>query len=113
MTSSPPATPIDNIDLRAFFVGFIKQVFFWTPIVVGIIFQILMRFFGFTRIYVILNPPEYIYPFVTLEPSWWLLMLLLSILVYFLASTGRLRPHRLVVPLYLYIVYLLIFVKPA
>jgi hypothetical protein len=80
---------------------------------VGIIFQILMYFFGVTRIYVVLDPPEYIHPFVTLETGWWLVITISSAIFYLLAYTERIRPRRLIYPLYIYIVYLLIFVKPV
>jgi hypothetical protein len=91
----------------------IKYTVFWIPIMVGIIFQILMYFFGFTRIYVVLKPPEYIYPFTTLELGWWLVVTLISAIFYLLAYADRIRPHRLIYPLYAYIVFLLIFVKPV
>ena len=84
----------------------------WVPIVVGIIHQLLMFTFEINGIYVGLNPPGTIYPFVTLEVTWWLVLTILTSALCFLAYTDRIRPHRLVTPFYIYLVFLLIWVRP-
>jgi hypothetical protein len=104
--------PRSNLDLKTLATGLSKQLLIWGPIVVGVIHQFLMFFFGINRIYVFLKPPEYISPFVTLEIQWWFVLTLLSSLLCLLVYTNRLRPQRLIYPFYIYIVFLLIFVKP-
>jgi hypothetical protein len=110
MMTTPTVNP--DIDLRAILSAIIKHLLIWTPIIVGIIFQFLMFFFDVRRIYVILSPPGYIYPFVTLELSWWLLVTFITAILCLLIYLDRIRPHRLIYPFYLYLIYLLILVKP-
>ena len=106
-------TPTANPPSKLNTLTLAKYTLFWIPIIVGITFQILMYFYGFTRIYVVLRPPGYIYPVVTLELAWWLVVTITSTTFYLLVYTDRIRPRRLIYPLYAYIVFLLIFVKPV
>jgi formate hydrogenlyase subunit 3/multisubunit Na+/H+ antiporter MnhD subunit len=84
-------------------------------IVVGVVHQFLMYFFRVERIYVFVNPPGYISPFVSLEYQWWFVLLLGSVVMCVMAYSDRLKniPTRLAYPFYFYILFLLIFVKPV
>ncbi len=106
-------TPVSTTDFKTILSLIVRQFIIWTPIVVGIVHQFLMSFFGISSIYVVLNPPGYIYPYVTLEFGWWVTLTLLSGALCFLSSRGRIAPHRIVYPIYVYFVFLLIFVKPV
>jgi hypothetical protein len=91
-----------------------KQLIIWGPIVVGLFHQLLMLLKVNNRLPVFVDPPGYIYPFVTLEWTWWLVLLFLSGVIALLIYAGRLQslPARMVYPLYIYIIYLLIFIQP-
>jgi hypothetical protein len=92
-----------------------KHILLWIPIVGGIIHQFVMGVFDYDCMPVLLDPPGYLKPTVTLEYQWWLLLILVSAFVFVLAYLERIRtfPNRLVVPFYFYILFLLIFVKPV
>jgi len=106
-------TQTPNLDAKSITFGLVKQLIIWGPIVVGIIHQGLMFAFNIERIYVVLDPPGYIYPFTSLEFGWWIVLTLLSSVLCLLAYFNRIRPHRLVYPFYAYLIFLLIFVKPV
>jgi hypothetical protein len=72
-----------------------------------------MYFFEIESIYVFLDPPGYVYPLVSLEFAWWLVLTMTTAILCLLAYIGRLRPRRMVYPLYLYLLFLLILVKPV
>ncbi|MDH3674362.1 MAG: hypothetical protein OES12_02620 [Anaerolineae bacterium] len=101
-----------SLDLRAAAGRLTRQLLIWVPIVVGIVHQILMGFFGIDRIFVLLTPPTYIYPFVTLGATWWYLLTVVTGALAYLAYRHRLRPRRTGYPFYFYLLFLLIFVKP-
>lgn len=115
-------TPAANFNLTTGISRFIKLLIILIPIVVGLVHQLLMfvsrhaatdpNIHPLDGIYVILDPPGYIYPFVTLELAWWIALTLLTSILCLLVYAHRLRPHRLIYPFYLYLVFLLIFVKP-
>ena len=125
---TPPAT---NLRVKNLTPALVKQSFLWVPIIGGLVHQFVMFFvpiFGdevvqaepligskFDCMYVFLDPPGYIKPIVTLEYQWWFVLLLVSTVVCVLAYLERIRtfPNRLVFPFYLYILFLLIFVKPV
>lgn len=114
------ATPAASLDLRTSASRFVKELLIWVPIVVGIVHQFLMFIsrdarppdVPVDRIYVVLDPPGYIYPFVTLELAWWIALTLVSSVLCLLIRAHLLRPHRLIYPFYIYLLFLLIFVKP-
>ena len=91
----------------------IKQAILWFPIMVGVIHQFLMFLGVSRRIYVFVNPPEYIYPFVTLEFQWWIVLLLGSFFAFVVAYLDRVQsvPSRFSVPFYVYLLFLLILVN--
>ena len=106
----------------------LRHALLWIPIIGGLIHQFLMFFvpkfrggvtqagdFNFDCMNVFLDPPGYLKPIVTLEYQWWFLLLLVSAFVCILAYLERIRtfPNRLVIPFYVYILFLLIFVKPV
>ena len=101
--------------MRAILPGLFKQLVLWGPIIVGVVHQFLMYFFNIDRIYVFVTPPGYVYPFVSLEYQWWFVLLLGSSIVCLLSYSNRLSsiPTRVAFPFYLYILYLLILVKPV
>ena len=110
-------TPAANFDLSTGISRFVKLLLIWIPIVVGLVHQLLMFItrnneVPLDRIPVLLDPPGFIYPFVTLELAWWFALTLITSVLCLLAYTNRLRPYRLVYPYYIYILFLLIFVKP-
>ncbi|MCB0209072.1 MAG: hypothetical protein KDJ52_07075 [Anaerolineae bacterium] len=105
-------TPTSNADLKFLLGTLAKQFLIWIPIIVGLVHQFLMFFFGIQGINVILQPPGTIYPFVTLELGWWLLLTLVTASICFLAYFDRIRPRRMIYPTYLYLLFLLILVKP-
>lgn len=105
-------TPTSNDDLK-FIVGMlIKQFLIWIPVIIGIVHQLLMALFDIQGINVILDPPGTIYPFVTLELGWWLLLTLITSSICFLAYFDRIRPRRIIYPTYIYLIFLLVYVKP-
>ena len=108
MTTDPNA----SLELRAVAGRLTKLLLIWVPIMIGIVHQILMRFFGIDRIFVLLTPPTYIYPFVTLGATWWFLLTITTAILAYLAYTHRLKPRRTGYPFYFYLIFLLIFVKP-
>lgn len=100
-------------DRRQLIINVLQQIAIWTPILIGVIHQFLMAFFGIERIYVFVDPPEYISPVVSLEITWWFLLLFFTLLFMLITYLNKLRTiNRLVYPLYLYLIFLLIFVKP-
>jgi hypothetical protein len=104
-----------NFDSKKLGPALVKQLFIWGPVVIGVVHQFLMFFFKIERIYVFVSPPGYIGPIVTLQSQWWFVLLLGSAAVCISAYLGRLQNivGRLAFPLYLYILFLLIFVKPV
>ncbi len=110
-------TPAANFDLTTSISRFVKLLLIWVPIVVGLVHQLLMLIsrnneVPLDRIPVLLDPPGFIYPFVTVELGWWFALTLISSVFCLLVRANRLRPHRLVYPFYIYLIFLLIFVKP-
>ena len=102
-----------NLELKDLGSALLKQALIWAPIVVGVFHQLLMALFGIESIYVVLNPPGYIYPFASLDTTWWVVLTLATALLCLLAYINRIRPRRMVYPLYLYLIYLLILIKPV
>lgn len=92
-----------------------REFLVWLPLLVGIVHQFLMATAGIDHIYVFVDPPGYIHPWVSLEYQWWIVLVFMTAAVYILVSLGRLRsvPYRVVYPSYAYLVFLLIFVKPV
>ena len=128
-------TRTNNAVLGNIFSRLFKIILIWGPITIGVIHQFLMFFLNeycpeydtpetqkqlfecSTRgdgIWVILDPPGYVYPFVTLEYQWWILLLLLSSAITLIIYFNRLPKmhNRSAMPFYIYVVYLLILVKP-
>ena len=102
-----------NFELNDLGWALIKQALIWAPIVVGVVHQLLMALFDIESIYVVLNPPGYIYPFASLDATWWFVLTLGTALLCLLAYINRIRPRRIVYPLYLYLIFLLILIKPV
>lgn len=113
-------TPAANLGLRLGISRFVKELIIWGPIVVGFVHQFLMFIsrdarppdMPLDRIYVLVDPPGYIYPYVTLELAWWVVLTLISCVLYLLARANRISPHRLLYACYIFMLWLLIFVKP-
>ena len=106
--------PITNFDSKKIGPALIKQLLIWGPVVIGLVHQFLMFAFKIETIYVFVNPPGYIGPIVTLQFEWWFVLLLGSALVCISSYLGRLQNvvGRMAFPLYVYILFLLILVKP-
>lgn len=107
--------PSQTLEVRQLIPMVIRLTLVWGPVLVGVVHQILMWQFGIDEIYVFVNPPEYIVPFVTLGYQWWFVLLGISSFLAVMMYTGRFQniPSRIAFPFYVYILYLLIFVKPV
>ncbi len=105
---------INDFDLRKLGPDIIKQAVIWFPVVIGVFHQFLMVIDYSDRIYVFVDPPGYIEPFVTLEVEWWFVLLFISSLLAISAYARRFQgiPNRIAFPFYSYVLFLLIFVKP-
>lgn len=108
-------TPTSNFGCSGNISTIFKYLVIWGLIVGGLVHQVLMYFFNVQSIYVFVNPPGYVYPFVSLEYQWWFVLLLLSALICISAYSDRLKsiPTRLALPFYVYILFLLYLVKPV
>ncbi len=84
------------------------------PVIIGFMWQIAMAFFEVEYLYVFLSPPGHIQPLVSLEPSWWVVVLLFSFIFTILINGEKIAsiPKRSAIPIYFYILFLLILVKP-
>ena len=104
-----------EFDLKNLAPELVKQIAIWGPIVVGIVHQLLMYFFGIEAIYVFVNPPGSIRPQVSLEYEWWFVLALVTGFVCLAAYSNRSRgiPSRIAIPTYIYLLFLLILVKPV
>ncbi len=104
-----------DLDIKKMLPTLIKYLAIWGLIAVGLIHQFLMFFFDISHIKVFVDPPGRIEPTVSLGFSWWLVLLLASSTMAILAYSERLKtiPRRIALPFYLYILYLLIFIKPV
>jgi hypothetical protein len=102
----------NNIDFKSLVGKFSRQFMVWVPIIIGLIQQYRLNILGARGTYVILDPPGYIYPYATLESNWWLILTILTSVLCVLTYTNRLRPSRMFLPFYLYLLYLLIFIQP-
>lgn len=65
---------------------------------------------GATEIYVYLNPPGHISPWMSLEWLWWMILFIGTTTFCYLTLTRRL-PRRLFYSVYIYLLFLLVFVK--
>lgn len=94
----------------------LKGLLVWGPLLGGLVHQLLMNFLGRPAIYIFV-PPGYIYPLVSLSWQWWVLLVMASGLISLLSHTSSNRPrhvtNRFVVPFYLYLLFLLLLVKPV
>jgi|GEM_PF-4491826 len=90
-----------------------KWIIVWGPLLGGVIHQILMGFFGRSAIYVFV-PPTYIYPLVSVAYQWWFLLVVGAATLFILAYWDRPKrvTQHLSVPVYLYLLFLLMLVKP-
>ncbi len=104
-----------ELDLQVLTPILIRQIIIWGPIVVGLVHQFLMYFFGIESIYVFVDPPGYIEPQISLGYQWWVALLLGSAMVCLIAYSNRFPsvPNRIAIPLYIYILFLLILIKPV
>ena len=109
-------TPIrSDADLGKLLPGLIRKAALLGPVGAGIIHQLVMYRRGeISQIYVFVDPPGYVEPFVSVAFEWWIVLLLLSALVAVSAYWERWKtvPRRLAIPFYIYILFLLIFVVP-
>lgn len=91
--------------------------------VVGLVHQFLLAFLaernrvdgGIGCIYVFVEPPGNVCPWVSLEYQWWIVLLLGSALACITAYSERFQgiPRRIALPIYIYILFLLVLVKPV
>jgi len=104
----------NNFDSKRLPLALIKQVMIWAPVVIGVVHQILMLVFGVENIYVFVDPPGYIEPVVALKWEWFVVLLIISAAICISSYLGSLQNvvGRLAFPLYIYILFLLILVKP-
>ncbi len=92
-----------------------QQVLAWLVIFFGVLRQFLIVITGNNCMPVLLNPPGEICPFASVNAVWWFVLALGTAFLYILTAAGRLEaiPTRVVNPFYLYLIFLLIFVKPV
>jgi hypothetical protein len=104
-----------NQDFRAYLSLWAIRAILTLPIAVGIVHQLLMFMFDIERIYVLLDPPGYISPWASVQFLWWIMLLVVAGGTALLIYLNQLPsvPHRVVYPLYIYVVFLLIFIKPV
>lgn len=102
-----------NLEFKDLGSALIRQALIWAPIVVGVVHQLLMALFDIDHIYVVLDPPGYIHPFASLDTTWWIVLTIGTALLCLLAYINRIRPRRIVYPLYIYLIFLLILIKPV
>ncbi len=114
MTSNP--TSGRNIDIRQLLVTGSSQLAIWGPIIIGILNQLSMAFLHTQYIYVFLDPPKdgQLYPFMSLEISWWFVYAFVTILLMIATYVSKQRViNRMIYPLWLFLCFLLISVKPV
>jgi hypothetical protein len=104
----------NNLDSKKIAPIILRQAAIWFPVAIGVLHQFLMFIDYSDRIYVFVDPPGYIEPFVTLEFQWWVVLLVGSATAAVLAYSRYLPtvPNRIALPFYLYALFLLILVKP-
>ena len=92
----------------------LQTLFFGVPLFFGLLNQVRMLFNGkIMGIYVFVDPPEYLYPIVTLGLSWWVFLVLGTAIMMGVVYTIKLRDiSRTLYPLYLYLLFLVILVRP-
>lgn len=91
------------------------------PIILGVVHQLVMlagrgreNWQDYDKIPVFVDPPGSIRPVVTLEYQWWIVLILIAGSFYALIILRQIPslPRRFSVPFYVYLLYLLILVKP-
>jgi len=103
-----------NEDTRQLVHKILKLVFAWVPVIIGFGHQYLMRSEPNHGIYVFLDPPGYIRPQVTLQITWWFMLLMMSGLLTILLATNRIKnTHNRAIYPYIYLLFLLILVRPV
>lgn len=80
------------------------------PIICSTVAQSYYSLEGSLNVY--LNPPGRIYPVASLEWLWWLILVFGTLIFCGLTTTRRL-PRRLFYTAYIYLIFILIFVKPV
>jgi hypothetical protein len=116
---SKKTAPIDFFSSR-FLILVLRRLLVLGPLVTGVLHQFLMLFFGIRAIYVFVpvnptaDPPNYIYPLVALDWQWWILLVFTVAVLSYAAYAARREnlTTRFFVPMYLYLLFLLIFVEP-
>ena len=105
---------ISNLDGKKLGPIIFKQAALWLPVVVGVVHQFLMFIDYSDRIYVFVDPPGYVDPFVTLEFQWWFVLLLGASGAAVVAYSRYFPsiPNRIALPFYIYACFLLLLVKP-
>lgn len=104
------------MDIRQLLVTGSKYLVIWGPVVVGILNQIAMSFFGTESIYVFVEPPRdgRLYPFMSLETSWWFIFAFMTLISMIGTYVSQQRViNRMIYPLWLFLCFLLISVKPV
>lgn len=104
-----------NIDRKEAIKSTLYLVLLVMPIACGLINQLRMLMSGKREgIYIFVDPPGYIYPEMSLEFTWWVVLVLVTAIMMVITYTSNLRAvSRTVYPLYAYLVFLLVLVKPV
>lgn len=103
-----------NLDKNQLLNLLFKFLIWVMPVLCGVLNQIRMLFSGQIRgIYVFVNPPEYLYPLLSIDVSWWLVLVIGTTVLLGVSYISKQRAvSRGTYPLYIYLIFLLILVRP-
>lgn len=92
-----------------------RQYLAWSLIGFGLLRQFLMISTGQNCMRIFLDPPGRICPWASVSFLWWFVLTMGAAMMYILKAANRMEgiPTRVVNPFYLYLIFLLIFVKPV
>jgi hypothetical protein len=106
---------LNDAELKQNLYDLIKNSIVALPLAVGIVHQFLMAFFGIEDIYVFVDPPGRISPWASVQFEWWIVLLFGTTTLFVMLFFRRLPrvPRRMIYPVYFYLVFLLIWIKPV
>jgi len=106
---------IRNTDTRQLIINGVRVLLVALPLLCGFFNQLLMWWSGqVSGIPVYVNPPGEIRPQISLEGSWWIAMVLGTIFLMVFCYLNKMRSvQRTIYPLYIFLIFLVIIVKPV
>jgi hypothetical protein len=105
---------MNEAELKQTLYDLVKKSLVALPLAVGVAHQFLMAFFGIDDIYVFVDPPGHISPWASVQFEWWMVLLIGTSTLFVLLLLKRLHrvPRRMIYPVYFYLLFLLIWIKP-